>query len=242
MSHVLRRLAMGLVLSTVAACSLRDAACGPKGTSQVQTTPEQAAATGGGPAAPSHFKIVFLGDSLTAGLGLLSDQAYPILIGKRFAAEGYSNVEVVNAGISGDTTAGGARRAENLLDPDVKILVVALGGNDALRGLSTSQTRENLTTIIEAGRTRGAAVFLAGMEAPTNLGPDYQQNFHAIFSQLAREYKETVTFMPFLLEGVAGVAALNQGDGIHPNPDGARVIADNIYPKLRMMVDSMGGG
>jgi len=242
MGYVLRRLAIGIALSMVAACSLRDAACGPKGTTEVQASPPQSAASGGGSAATSHFKIVFLGDSLTAGLGLLSEQAYPILIGQRFSSEGYSNVEVVNAGISGDTTAGGARRVTELLEPDVKILVLALGGNDALRGLSTSQTRENLTTVIEAARANGAAVFLAGMEAPTNLGPDYQQNFHAIFSQLAREYKDTVTFMPFLLEGVAGVASLNQGDGIHPNPEGARMIAENMYPKLRTMVDSMGGG
>jgi acyl-CoA thioesterase-1 len=242
MSRVLPRLAAVIALTAAAACSLRDAACGsPAPSSAPVASPEQIAATGGGPASPTHFKIVFLGDSLTAGLGLLSEQAYPVLIGQKFAAEGYANVEVINAGISGDTTAGGARRVEDLLEPDVRILFVALGGNDALRGLSTAQTRENLAAIIAAARAKGAAVFLAGMEAPTNLGPDYQQGFHAIFSQLARDNKDIVTLGPFLLEGVAGVPGLNQSDGIHPNPEGAKVIAENLYPKLRVMVDSMGG-
>jgi acyl-CoA thioesterase-1 len=243
MSRALRPLAVWLALVTLAACSLRDAACGPRPRSDAQqVTPEQTAATGGSSSAATHFKIVVLGDSLTAGLGLLSEQAYPVLIQQKFAAEGYSNVEVVNAGISGDTTAGGVRRVEDLLETDVRILVVALGGNDALRGLTTAQTRDNLATIIEAARAKGAAVLLAGMEAPTNLGQDYQLTFHGIFSQLARDYKDTVAFMPFLLEGVAGNPGLNQTDGIHPNQEGARIIAENMYPKLRVMVDSLGGG
>ena len=120
--------------------------------------------------------------------------------------------------------------------------MLALGGNDALRGLTPSQSRENLAAIIDAARSKGVAVLLAGMEAPTNLGQDYQQAFHGIFSQLTRDYKDTVVFMPFLLEGVAGNAALNQRDGIHPNPEGAKIIAENMYPKLRVMVDSIGGG
>jgi acyl-CoA thioesterase-1 len=242
MARVLPRLAAVIALAAAAACSLRDAACGSQPQSNAPVaTPEQVQATGGGPASPSRFKIVFLGDSLTAGLGLLSEQAYPVLIGQKFAAEGYANVEIVNAGISGDTTAGGARRVEDLLEPDVKILVVALGGNDALRGISTSQTHENLAAIIAAARAKGASVFLAGMEAPTNLGVDYQQNFHAIFGQLAHDNKDIVTLGPFLLEGVAGVPGLNQSDGIHPNPEGARIIAENLYPRLRVMVDSLGG-
>jgi len=194
----------------------------------------------GAPARP--FKIAFLGDSLTAGLGLLSEEAYPALVGKKFAAEGYSNVEVVNAGVSGDTTAGALRRLNEALDADTRILVVALGGNDALRGLTTAQTHDNLAQILAAARDAGVRVLLAGMEAPPNLGEDYQQNFRAAFISLAREYRTNLVYMPFLLEGVAGDPALNQADGIHPNKDGARVIAENMYPKLRTMVDEIGGG
>jgi acyl-CoA thioesterase I len=188
------------------------------------------------------FKIVFLGDSLTAGLGLLSEEAYPALIGKKFADEGYSNVEIVNAGVSGDTTAGGLRRLPEALDSDTKILVVALGGNDALRALTTTQTYENLSQIVAKAQATGSWVLFAGMEAPPNLGEDYQQNFRAAFIRVAREHRTNLVYMPFLLEGVAGDAALNQPDGIHPNKEGARIIAENMYPKLRTIVDEIGGG
>lgn len=203
---------------------------------------EQAGTPPGAPRAGAKLKIVFLGDSLTAGLGLLSDDAYPAAIAKRFAEEGYSNVEVVNAGVSGDTTAGAARRLAGVLESDTKILIVALGGNDALRGLTTTQTRENLATIIETAQTAGVRVLLAGMEAPTNLGEDYQTAFRGVFIQLARQYRANLVYMPFLLEGVAANPALNQADGIHPNKEGAKIVAENMYPKLRAMVDEVGGG
>jgi acyl-CoA thioesterase-1 len=193
-------------------------------------------------AAPARFKIAFLGDSLTAGLGLLSDQAFPELIQKKFAAEGYSLVDAVNAGMSGDTSAGGLRRVDDVLEPDTRILVVALGGNDALRGLTTAQTHDNLAAIIDEALGKGVAVMLAGMEAPTNLGSDYREAFHGAFIQLARAYKGRVTFVPFLLEGVAGNPALNQADGIHPNERGAQIITEQLYPVLRTMVDQIGGG
>jgi acyl-CoA thioesterase-1 len=174
-------------------------------------------------------------------MGLLTQQAYPALIEDAFSAEGY-HVEVVNAGISGDTTAGGRRRAEQALESDARILVLALGANDALRGLTTAQTYDNLAAIIEAARDRDMAILLAGMEAPPNYGPDYRDTFRELFVRLARQYRSHVTFVPFLLEGVAGDPALNQADGIHPNEKGARVIADALYPKLRTLVDQMGGG
>jgi len=234
----------GLAVAFAAACSVQSFSC---------FTPQQSVSTGtgsgtsAGPIAapssgPQRFKIVFLGDSLTAGLGLLSEQAFPELIQTKFAGEGYSLVDCINAGISGDTTAGGLRRVDDVLDPDVRILFVGLGGNDALRGLTTGQTHDNLAAILDAAQAKGVGVMLAGMEAPTNLGKDYQDAFHALYIQLAQQYKGRVAFVPFLLEGVAGNPALNQADGIHPNEHGAQIIADALYPRLRTLVDQIGGG
>jgi acyl-CoA thioesterase-1 len=183
--------------------------------------------------------IAFLGDSLTAGLGLLSDQAYPAVIGRQFAADGYSEVEVINAGVSGDTTAGGLRRLDSTLEPGVRIVVVALGGNDALRGLSPAQTHDNLESIVKNAQARDVQVVLVGMLAPSNLGPDYRDAFAKAYVDLSREFKKTVIYVPFLLEGVAGEPSLNQADGIHPTADGAKLIADHLYPTLRNLVDSM---
>jgi acyl-CoA thioesterase-1 len=183
--------------------------------------------------------ILFLGDSLTAGLGLTLAQAYPNRILELFTGEGYGEIDVENAGVSGDTTAGGLRRIESLLEPNVKIVVVALGGNDALRGLSVAQTRSNVQAIVDLLLQHNRAVLLAGMEAPTNLGADYQQGFHDAFIGLAQAYRGRITFMPFLLDGVAGDPSLNQADGIHPNDAGARIIAQHMYPLLRDMVDQL---
>jgi acyl-CoA thioesterase-1 len=216
-------------------------ACTQPGSSQGVRQAEESPAYDEPDRAPASSRVViaFLGDSLTAGLGLLSTQAYPSLIGDMFLAEGYDEVEILNGGVSGDTTAGAARRVEQLLSPDVKILVVALGGNDALRGLTVAQTRENLELIIEQAFASGAEVLLAGMLAPTNLGQDYQTAFQETFLGLARDYGRRITFVPFLLEGVAAQPQLNQSDGIHPNEQGARVIAEQLYPRLRDMVDAL---
>jgi len=238
---------VGAALLLLSACSFRNVACGlPKADDQGQTPITGAAApeasTTGSGSGGGGFQIAFLGDSVTAGLGLLSDEAYPAVLQRRFASEGYANVETVNAGASGDTTAGGMRRVSQTLGPGVRILVVALGANDALRGLTLQQTHDNLNSIIEAGLGKGVSVLLCGMEAPTNYGEDYRQNFHDIFVNLLREHSGKIAFMPFLLEGVAGNPALNQADGIHPTAEGARIIADQMYPKLRAMVDQIGGG
>jgi len=187
------------------------------------------------------FKITILGDSLTAGIGLRTDDAYPTLVQKRFTTDGY-RVEIVNAGIIGQTTADGVRQLEEVLEPDVRILVVALGSNDALRGISLDQTRQNLATIVETARARNAAVLLAGMEPPTSLGTDYQQAFRGLFIRLSSEYKEGVVYLPSMLDGVLGNPALNQEDGVRPNAEGAKVIAQTIFGKLQVMVDGMGGG
>lgn len=179
-------------------------------------------------------RIVILGDSLTAGLGLDPDQAFPALLQKRIDAEGH-RYEVVNAGVSGDTTAGGLRRLEWAIDGDTRVLVLALGGNDGLRGLPVRDTRRNLEEIIARAQKRGITVVLAGMEAPPNYGAAYTDEFRRIFSDLAKT--PNVVFIPFLLEGVAGVPALNQRDGIHPNPEGARAVERLVWTALEPIVE-----
>lgn len=173
---------------------------------------------------------MFLGDSLTAGLGLATSQAYPALIQQRLDAASL-DYEVVNAGVSGDTSAGGLARLDWALEGDVRILVVALGGNDALRALPTDQLKQNLATIIERAQARGISVVLAGMEAPPNFGRDYIVSFHKVYPELAGRYH--VAFVPFLLQGVAGSDALNQRDGIHPTAEGARILADTVWAALQ---------
>lgn len=178
-------------------------------------------------------RIVALGDSLTAGYGLEPGDAYPAQL-QRFidvAGLGYS---VVNMGVSGDTSAGGLSRLDWALEGDVRILIVALGGNDGLRGLSPADLERNLGTIIDRARQRDIKVLLCGMEAPPNLGPAFTRDFRAVYPRLARE--KGVELLPFLLEGVAGVASLNQADGIHPTAEGARRVADLVWARLRPML------
>jgi acyl-CoA thioesterase-1 len=206
-----------IALAMTAACG-REAAP-PPGSAPA---PADSAAT-----APGRPRIVFLGDSLTAGYGLDAREAYPGVVQERLRAAGL-DFEVVNAGVSGDTSAGGLRRLEWSLDGNVAILLVALGGNDALRGLSTEELQRNLSAIIERARGRGVQVILAGMEAPPNLGRAYTTAFRAVYRDLASKYR--VALIPFLLDGVAGQAALNQPDGIHPNATGARRVADLVWP------------
>lgn len=173
--------------------------------------------------------MIFLGDSLTAGLGLATELSFPSLIQARIDGSGL-NYAVVNAGVSGDTSAGGLRRLEWALQGQPRVLVVALGGNDGLRGLAPEELRKNLAAIIERGQEAGLSVVLAGMEAPPNNGPDYTVRFRQVYPDLARTYK--VPLIPFLLDGVAGDPSLNQADGIHPNPEGARRVADTVWKVL----------
>jgi acyl-CoA thioesterase-1 len=173
--------------------------------------------------------VVFLGDSLTAGLGLDAASSFPSLIQARIDAQGLG-FAVVNAGVSGDTSAGGLRRLEWALQGRPRVLVVALGGNDGLRGLPVEDLRRNLAAIIDGGQRAGATVILAGMEAPPNNGPDYTARFRGVYPDLAAAYK--VPLIPFLLDGVAGESTLNQADGIHPNPEGARRVADTVWTVL----------
>ena len=181
-------------------------------------------------------RIVVLGDSLSAGLGLLEMQAYPALLQQKLNADGYK-WEVVNAGVSGDTTAAGLQRVDWALDQGrVRILVLALGGNDGLRGLPVGEMKKNLAGIIERAQSKHVTVLLAGMEAPPNFGPEYTVSFRQVYRDLASLYK--VPLIPFLLDKVAGVATLNQGDGIHPNVEGAQIVADTVWSALRPMVDA----
>jgi len=183
--------------------------------------------------APARPRLVCLGDSLTAGFGVSKDEAYPAVIARHLADAGY-DWEVVNAGVSGDTSAGGLSRLEWSLEGDVRILVVALGGNDGLRGLSVEAMSRNLGQIIERAQSRRIQVVLAGMEALSNMGPAYRREFHEAFPALARRYR--VAFVPFLLEGVAAQVELNQSDGIHPNAEGQRKIADLLWPAIEPLL------
>jgi acyl-CoA thioesterase-1 len=180
-------------------------------------------------------RIVFLGDSLTAGYGLDIEQSVPSLVQKQLDHDGYQ-FEVVNAGVSGDTSAGGLRRLDWSLDGDVRILVLELGANDGLRGLPAADMKQNLKTIIETAKARRIDVLLTGMEAPPNYGPAYTSEFRRVFRDLASE--ERVAFMPFYLYQVAGIASLNIADGMHPNPSGARIVEANLWRSLKPLVDA----
>jgi acyl-CoA thioesterase I len=221
-----------LALVALIACDGRDAPQAPV---------EKKAATPA-PSAPARVeapRIVMLGDSLTAGLGLPIESAYPSLLQRRLDAEGY-RFEVVNAGVSGDTSAGGLSRLDWALQGDVRVLVVALGGNDALRGLPPEQLKQNLGQIIERAQARKIRVVLAGMESPPNWGRDYNVSFHKVYTALAAEYH--VPLVPFLLQNVAGSETLNQRDGIHPTAEGARIVADNVWAVLKPVVDEQRQG
>jgi acyl-CoA thioesterase I len=207
------------------------AGCGREEPASTAETPSRAT-----PApATARPRVVFLGDSLTAGLGLPADEAYPAIVQRKLDAE-HLNYEVVNAGVSGDTTAGGLRRLDWVLSGDVRLLVVALGANDGLRGLPPKEMKQNLSTIISTARNRGIAVVLAGMEAPPNVGPEYTAAFRNVYRDLAREQR--IRLVPFLLQGVAGDPALNQADGIHPNEEGARRVAEVVWPAIRPVLES----
>lgn len=198
---------------------------------QAQTPPPQASASA--TPAVTRPRVVVLGDSLSAGLGLSPSEAYPSLLQRKIDAE-HLNFEIVNAGVSGDTTAGGVRRLDWSLDGDVRVLIVELGGNDGLRGLPVPEMMRNLSTIIESAKARHIAVLLCGIEAPPNFGASYTSEFHTAFRTLADKHR--VPFVPFLLAGVAGLPHLNQADGIHPNAEGARKVADTVWAALRPML------
>jgi acyl-CoA thioesterase I len=179
--------------------------------------------------------VVFLGDSITAGYGLDPEEAYPAVLAEKMRAAGLT-FDVVNAGLSGDTTAAGLRRTAWVLRRPIAVFVLALGGNDGLRGIPPDETERNLQAIIDAVRQAqpGARIVLTGMQSPPNMGPDFTTAFRALFPRLAE--KNAVPFVPFLLEGVAGIPEMNQADGIHPTAEGQRLIAGLVWPVLEPVV------
>lgn len=172
--------------------------------------------------------ILFFGDSLTAGYGLSVEEAFPALVGKQLN-DAKKPCTIINAGLSGETTAGGLSRLDWVLRQPVDIFVLELGANDGLRGLPLEQTQKNLQAIIDRvkGKNPKAKIVIAGMMVPPNMGKDYTTKFQKIFPELATKNKATL--IPFLLKDVAGDETLNQGDGIHPNVKGHQIVAQNVY-------------
>lgn len=177
--------------------------------------------------------VVALGDSLTAGPGLRADESYPALLQRRARQAGYPHV-FHNAGASGDTSADAVRRLETALVPDARVLIVALGANDGLRGVPIATVRRNLESILERAQDRNLRVLLCGMETPPVHGWQYSVDFHRLFPELAGRYN--VPLMPFLLVGVAGNPDYNLGDRVHPNAAGMRIIAENMWPYLEPLL------
>lgn len=181
-------------------------------------------------------RLVILGDSITAGYGLEREEAYPALLQKKADEAGLS-YEVVNAGVSGDTTAGGLRRIDWALgQKGADVLMIALGGNDGLRGISPEQTEKNLSGIVDKARAKNPdmKIIIAGMQMPDNMGPEYVTAFRATFSKVAEEKKTEL--IPFLLDGVGGDEKLNQDDRIHPTAEGQKVIAGKVWDRLKSLL------
>jgi acyl-CoA thioesterase-1 len=179
-------------------------------------------------------KIIAFGDSLTAGFGLEEIESYPYLLQQKLKADGY-NYEVVNAGVSGDTSLGGLERIDWTLETDnAQVLILELGANDLLRGVPPSKMRENLDRIIEKAKAKNVEVLLCGMIAPPTMGAEYQRAFSDAFPDLAE--KHDIEYVPFLLDGVALDKELNQADGIHPNAKGTRLMMENVYRELKPLL------
>jgi acyl-CoA thioesterase-1 len=224
--------ALGLALLVCAACGQPDVPA-----VEVRSTNDAPAAAQTSVRA-SQPRVVFLGDSLTAGYGLAKEESVPSLIQARLKAEGYP-YEVVNAGVSGDTSAGGLSRLDWSLDGDVRVLVIELGANDGLRGLPVANMKQNLTEVITRAQSRGISVVLTGMEAPPNFGAAYTAEFRQVYRDLAK--LPGVTFMPFFLDGVAGIPHLNIADGMHPNAEGARIIERAVWHTLEPLLEKSPG-
>jgi acyl-CoA thioesterase I len=229
--------ACGLLLWQAAACRSSPESTANQGAETPAASPAPAPA-GGASGDTGRPRVVLLGDSLTAGLGLLETESYPAVLQQKLDADGYA-YDVDNAGVSGDTSAGGLRRLDWALQGNVRVLVLALGANDGLRGLSIGEMTNNLTQIIERAHARNVMVILAGMEAPPNYGQEYATSFRQAFRTIAQ--RERVLFIPFLLDKVAGHPDLNQADGIHPNVRGAQIVAETVWTVLRPALDQIGG-
>ena len=186
------------------------------------------------PVSAERPRIVAFGNSLTAGLGVPPDQSYPAHLQRTLDAAGYA-YRVVNAGVSGDTTAGGIRRVSWVLNSTPSIVILELGANDGLRGLSLHETKANLERIIQQLQEASVTVVLAGMKLPPNYGQDYTAGFEALYQTVATQYH--MTRIPFFLDGVAGSSSLNQADGIHPTGEGYRLIVEKVFPTLEPLLE-----
>jgi acyl-CoA thioesterase-1 len=225
-------LALGLSMLVCAACAQPDVP-----PAEVRSASDAPARNRPAPGA-ARPRIVFLGDSLTAGYGLAKEESVPSLIQARLRSEGYP-YDVVNAGVSGDTSAGGLSRLDWSLEGDVRVLVIELGANDGLRGLPIASMKRNLAEIIGRAQSRGIKVVLTGMEAPPNFGAAYTAEFRQVYRDLST--LPDVTFMPFYLDGVAGIPHLNIGDGIHPNAEGARIIGRAVWGTIEPLLEKSPG-
>ena len=185
-------------------------------------------------ASDNRPRIVAFGDSLTAGLGVQADESYPAQLQRRLDSLGY-HYRVINAGVSGDTTAGGLRRVPWILSNKPELVILELGANDGLRGLPVDHTKSTLRQIIRQLQEAGTRVVLAGMKLPPNYGQDYTASFEAMYQVLAKEHR--VSLIPFFLEGVGGSSSLNQADGIHPTKAGYEVIVEQVLKVIRPMLN-----
>jgi acyl-CoA thioesterase-1 len=228
-----RAAALMAAILVVAPSGCRRAA--PSDAAAASDTP--AASATASPEEDARPKIVAFGDSLTAGLGLVAAKSYPSLLQQELDRDGY-RFDVVNAGVSGDTTAAGLARLDwALQEGHVKILILELGANDGLRGLPVDEMKKNLSGIIERAQRKDIAVLLLGMEAPPNYGAEYARAFRQVYRDVARQYH--VALVPFMLDRVAGRPELNQGDGIHPNIEGTQIVAATVWHALKPMVDAV---
>jgi acyl-CoA thioesterase-1 len=233
----LATLTLALLIPVAAACGPRISDDSPAPATRQAEAAVRPVAARQAPVPAGVPVVVFLGDSLTAGLGLNEDQAYPALLGRELRKEG-TPIRVINAGVSGDTTAGGLSRLGWLLNQHPDVVVVALGGNDGLRGLPVEEADRNLREIIRRSQAAGARVLLLGLQMPPNYGPDYTTRFAAIYPQIARDLN--VPLVPFMLAGVGGIRNLNQPDGVHPTAKGQEIVAKNVLPYLEKVLTEKG--
>ncbi len=219
-----------LLVSWTAGCDHRVETATPPAAEPTQNTGQTSRSA---PASDDRPLVIFLGDSITAGFGVHPEEAFPQRLATRLQAEDVE-IRVLNAGVSGDTTAGGLSRLDWLLRQKPQLLVVQLGGNDALRGQPLESIEKNLRALLKRSLEAGCKTLFLGMRIPPSYGPDYAEGFAALYDRLATELE--VDFVPFFMDGVGGVADLNLADQIHPNPQGHEKLADNVLPHLRKLL------